>query len=116
MTFEIEIMLRNDARVFTETLAYDVAEATWTDRDVEIVLLRILGAIDQRVNPEGAHGRTPSLRGITWIVHTGPAGHVLALEIHSASAVAGPFDLPADRLEAMVARVMKGASPAHVVH
>lgn len=116
MTFDVEIMLRNDARVFTETMAHGVDEADWTVADVEAVLMQILGALDRRVNPAAAPDRQRSLRGITWIVHTGPAGPVLALEIHSASAVAGPFALPADRLDDMVGRVMRGAAPAPVVH
>jgi len=42
---------------------------------------------------------------------------VLAFEIHSASAVAGPFAVPQDRLEQMVARVLGGVTPSsQVVH
>lgn len=116
MTFDAEIMLRNDARVLTESIEHPVAEGAWTDTDVEIVLIKILRAIDRRVNPDDAVDRPIALRGITWIVQASPAGNVLAIEIHSASAVAGPFDVPADRLEAMVARVMRGTSSAQVVH
>lgn len=116
MTFDTEIMLRNDARVFTETIDYPVAASAWTEHDVEVVLMKILSAIDRRLNPDGGPDRTIALRGITWIVHTAAAGNVLALEIHSASSVSGPFDLPVAQLDAMIARVLKGAAPSQVVH
>jgi len=116
MTFETEIMLRLDARVFTETIDHPVDAAAWSDHDVEVVLMQILRAVDRRLNPGGPPDRPIALRGITWIVHAGPAGHVLALEIHSASAVAGPFDLPVEQLDGMVSRVVRAASAPQVVH
>ena len=45
MRFDAEIMLRNDVRVLTETIEHPVAEGAWTDRDVEVVLTKILRAI-----------------------------------------------------------------------
>ncbi len=116
MTFTTEIMLRNDARVFTETIEHPTDVASWTEPDVEVVLMQVLRAIDRRLDPGGGTGRIVALRGLTWIVHPSAAGNVLAIEIHSASAVAGPFEIPVERLEAMIARVLSGATSSQVVH
>ena len=116
MTFATEIMLRHDARVFTETIDHPVDAESWTDADVEVVLMQVLRAIDRRLDPDGSTGRVMALRGLTWIVHPTAGGNVLAIEIHSASAVAGPFAIPADRLEGMITRVLTGATSSHVVH
>lgn len=57
-----------------------------------------------------------ALRGLTWIVRPTAAGNVLAIETHSASAVAGPFDLPVEALDRLIGRVLQAAAPAPVVH
>ena len=117
MTFDLEVMLRADERVFTERIEHEHEPSAWTDADVDAALRKILRAIDHVLNPEAAGDRPISLTGLSWIVHPYKDGVVLAFEIHSASAVSGPFAIAQDRLEQMVARVLGGVTPSsQVVH
>jgi len=110
MTFDLEIMLRNDPRVFTERLEHPVDASRWTDGDAEQVLTTVMRAIERHVNPGGSEERPIVFRGITWIAHATPQGTVLALEIHSASAAAGPFGIDAEHLDAMLSRVVRSTT------
>jgi hypothetical protein len=112
MTFDLEVMLRNHERVFSETLGYEREPTTWTDADVDAVLRKILRAIDRILDPEAAGDRPVALRGLSWIVSPYQDGVVIAFEIHSASAVAGPFRLDQRVLEAMMGRVISAAAAA----
>lgn len=116
MTFDVEIMLRANERVFSERLSHDREPAAWTDQDAEAILRRILQAIDRALNPGADEARPVSLRGLSWIVSPYHDGVVLALEIHSASAVAGPFQIAQADLDHMVRRVLRGASGSPAVH
>ncbi|MBP1606079.1 MAG: hypothetical protein H6Q08_1453 [Acidobacteria bacterium] len=117
MTFDLEVMLRASDQVFAERIDHDREPEEWTDADVEAALRKILRAIDRISNPDAPDDRPISLKGLSWIVQPYLDGVVLAFEIHSASAVAGPFAVPQDRLEQMVARVLGGVTPSsQVVH
>ena len=117
MTFDLEVMLRASERVFTERIDHDGEPSAWTDADVEAALRKILRAIDRILNPHADEEHPISLKGLSWIVHPYKDGVVLAFEIHSAAAVAGPFAMAEDRLEQMVSRVLGGVAPAsQVVH
>jgi hypothetical protein len=116
MTIPLEIMLRGNDRVFTETLVHPGDPATWTDRDIAAVLKNILIAIDRVQNPGKSEEPEVSLRGLSWIVHPSGNGVVIALEIHSASAVAGPFSVPESQLDGLITRALRAVTPAPVIH
>jgi hypothetical protein len=116
MTFDIEIVLRERDYAVTETLSLGNRPSDWTDLDVEAVLKEILLAIDRVKNPD-ASDRFVALRGFSWIVEPFEGGVVIALEIPSGAAVAGPFDIEQARLDGMITRVLAAARPARpVVH
>lgn len=116
MTFDVEIMLRGNERVFTERLACDREPADWADADVAGVLTQVLQTIDRVQASWTGEPRPVSLRGLSWIVNPYKDGVVIALEIHSASAVAGPFRIREAELTAMVDRVTRDAGPVRNVH
>jgi hypothetical protein len=117
MTFSVEIMLRGDHRVHVERLDHPRSPAEWTDADVADLIRDMLRAID-RVSSGGAaaEDRPVSLKGLSWIATPYQGGVAIAFEIHTASAVAGPFDLPVEVLEGMIARAVSGTHPGPSVH
>ena len=113
MTYDVEIMLRANEKVFTETVRHIGGEdpAAWTVDDASTVLQSTLLAIDRALNP----GRTDeparlTFRGINWIVSPHDQGALIALEIHSAAAVAGPFAIPEAKLEQLLNEAVKAPS------
>ena len=117
MTYAVEIVLRERNYAVTETIRYDGnGPAAWTDADVEEVLKSMLLAIDRVKHPDTAD-RHVALRGFSWIVEPTPDGVVIALEIPSGAAVAGPFVIDASHLDRMITRVLAASAPARpVVH
>jgi hypothetical protein len=117
MVFNVEIVLRERDYAVTEQVHHVGNEASaWTELDVEDVLKAMLRAIDRVKNP-GVEPRPVSLRGFSWIVEPTAAGVVIAMEITSGAAVAGPFAIDQPRLNAMVVRVLESArDPKPVVH
>lgn len=109
MTYRVEIMLRGDERVYTETVHHigGTDPAAWTADDAGTVLHSTLKAIDRVLNPGRDDEPPTTLRGINWIVSPYEGGVVLALEIHSASAVAGPFTVSQPRLEELLNEAVK---------
>lgn len=119
MTYQVEIMLRGDEQVYTETVHHigGAEPAAWTVDDASTVLHSTLLAIDRVLNPGRDDEPATTFRGINWIVTPYEGGVALALEIHSASAVAGPFALPQARLEALLNEAVKAPSASGgVVH
>lgn len=120
MTYQVEIMLRGNEKVYIETVHHigGADPAAWTADDAATVLQSTLLAIDRVLNPERTDApSTLTFRGINWIVSPYEDGVVIALEIHSASAVAGPFALPAATLEALLNEAVKApAASGGVVH
>ena len=57
-----------------------------------------------------------SLRGLSWIVTDTDQGVAIAIEIPSGAVGAGPFDLPADELTQMIARVVSSGAQSAEVH
>lgn len=116
MTFDIEIVLRDRDYAVTETASHDVSASDWTELDVETVLKEMLLAID-RVKHPASEDRYVALRGFSWIVEPFEGGVVIALEIPSGAAVAGPFDIGQARLDGLITRVLAAARPhPPVVH
>jgi hypothetical protein len=117
MLFDIEIVLRDRETAIAEQLEHDGNDVpAWTELDVHEVLKSMLLAIDRAKNP-GSDRRVVALRGFSWIVEPTVGGVVIALEIPTGAAVAGPFDIPQARLDALIANVLAEARPASpVVH
>jgi len=116
MEFDVEIVLRERETATTERLEHGTEPAAWGEFDVETVLKQILLAID-RVKHPGTATRFVALRGFSWIVE--PVGDqvVIAIEIPMGAAVAGPFAIEPQRLDAMIRRVIAAAaSPGPTIH
>lgn len=117
MMFDVEIVLRERNDAVTERILHTGNDAPrWNEADVEAVLKSILLAIDRVKNAE-SESRHVALRGFSWIVEPTKDGVVIAIEIPTGAAVAGPFDIEQARLDGMVSRVLAAAAPARpVVH
>lgn len=117
MLFDIEIVLRDRDEAIAERLEHDGNDAAaWTELDVHEVLKSMLLAIDRAKNPDSEQ-RYVTLRGFSWIVEPSPGGVVIAMEIPTGAAVAGPFDIPQAKLDSLINRVLAAASPTRpVVH
>ena len=116
MTFDIEIVLRERDYAVTETVSHDISASDWTELDVETILKEMLLAIDRVRNPSNDE-RYVALRGFSWIVEPFEGGVVIALEIPSGAAVAGPFDIEQARLDHLITRVLAADRPhPPVVH
>src|SRR4029453_2924443 len=117
MQFDIEIVLRDRETAIAQRLEHDGNEAPdWTELDVHSVLKSMLLAIDRAKNP-GQDERYVALRGFSWIVEPADGGVVIALEIPMGAAVAGPFDIPQQRLDSLITRALAAAGPRpSVVH
>ena len=117
MTFDVEIVLRERTTAITEQIVHNGNDpADWDERDVERVLKAMLLAIDRVRNPHAAE-RHVALRGFSWIVEPSSGGVVIAIEIPSGAAVAGPFAVPQQRLDALIGRVLAPPSlESRMVH
>ena len=117
MTFDVEIVLRDRNYAVTERIEHTGAPAEWTDEDVEQVLKEILLAIDRVKNPS-AVARFVALRGFSWIVEPlAQGGVVIAIEIPTGAAVAGPFAVDRGALDHAITRVLARAAPVKpVIH
>jgi hypothetical protein len=121
MVFDVEVVLRERNYAVTERVVVpslsDGMSGPWTDQEVEQILKEILLAIDRVKNP-GAERRYVALRGFSWIVEPTAEGCVvIAIEIPSGAAVAGPFRVEQALLDGTIARVLAAAAPVKgVVH
>ena len=116
MQFDVEIVLRERNFATTERLEHGTEPGVWRDPDVETVLKQILLAMDRARNP-GAGGRFVVLRGFSWIVEPMGDEVVIAIEIPTGAAVAGPFAIEQRRLDDMIRRVIAAAArPGPTVH
>lgn len=115
MLFDIEIVLRDRDSAIVERLEHDGNDVpAWTELDVHEVLKGMLLAIDRAKNP-GSKQRYVALRGFSWIVEPTERGVVIALEIPTGAAVAGPFDIPQARLDSLITKVLAAARPSPTV-
>ncbi len=117
MLFTVEVVLRERDYAVTEEVHHAGNEPDdWTELDVEGVLKSMLLAIDRVKNP-GNEPRPVALRGFSWIVEPTDGGVVIAMEITSGAAVAGPFAIEQPRLDRMIGRVLEAArEPRPVIH
>jgi len=113
----VEIWIRGTDFATTSAIP-DIAREpeAWVDDDVRAILEGMLRAMDQAKNP-GEGNRVAALRGFSWIVNPFEGGVLIAIEMTLGAAVAGPFAIDKDRLEAMINRVMAASNSAPpVVH
>ena len=117
MTFDVEIVLRERDFAVTEHIVHPGNDpSAWTELDVESVLKEMLLAIDRLRNPK-SESRYVALRGFSWIVEPADGGVVIALEIQSGAAVAGPFRIDQSTLDGLITRVLAGVrASASTVH
>ena len=109
MTFDVEIVLRERNIAVTEQLHQASEPRQWTDTEVAAVLRDILLALDRARNPDATE-RYVALRGFSWIVEPiTEGGVVIAIEIPSGAAVAGPFAIEQPLLDRMITRVLSAA-------
>jgi len=107
MVFPVEIVLRGRDQAVTESLIVPHGEpATWDDAAVRDVLVEVLRAIGRADNPAAAD-RAIVLQGFSWIVEPLDGQVVIAIEIPSGAAVAGPFAVGQAELDQMIARVLR---------
>lgn len=116
MVVDVEIVLRDRNYAVTEHIVIPTLTAgdsrVWTEQDVEQILKEILLAIDRVKNPD-ARERYVVLRGFSWIVEPfQDGGVVIAIEIQSGAAVAGPFAIDQAVLDRLISRVLATARPA----
>lgn len=118
MTIPVEIMLRGNERVYTHTVVQPGDPGSWTAADMTAILTSILLAIDRIQHPGKTEEPDVALRGLSWIVHPASTGGgvVIALEIHTASAVAGPLHAPSQRVEELIGGAVRASRPADVIH
>ena len=111
MNFPVDIWLRGTGYATTRELTSVSEPAAWTDADVESMLKQMLRAMDREKNPE-AEERPVFLRGFSWIVNTyKEGGVVIAIEMQTGAAIAGPFNIDKRELERMVGRVIVISHP-----
>jgi hypothetical protein len=116
MTFDVEIVLRERDYAVTQQIRIGSSAAGWCESDVEQILKSMLLAIDRVRNP-GSEERFVALRGFSWIVEPADGGVVIAIEIQSGAAVAGPFNVDQRKLDSLITRVLAAAAPVRpVVH
>jgi hypothetical protein len=117
MRMTVEIMLRGNNHVFTETILHPTEPVAWTEEDVTTILKAMLRATAKAQDPAAPVPADITFRGMNWIVHPAPEGGVvIALEIHSASAVAGPVSMAAATLEGLINKAVAAGSRPGVVH
>jgi hypothetical protein len=86
------------------------AAAMWDAPAVRDVLVEILRAIGHAGDPEGTDRRGVILQGFSWIVEPVADGVVIAIEIPMGAAVAGPFAVGREQLDALITEVLKAGS------
>ena len=118
MTVQVDVWLRGNNFATTEAIEGVAREPkTWADADVRMVLEGMLKAMHKLKHPDEAE-RVIALRGLSWIVNPFDDGVVIAIEITLRVAIAGPFDIEKNALEAMIERVLArpAAPPSASVH
>jgi hypothetical protein len=116
MRLSVEIMLRGNNHVFTETLIHGAEPAAWTPEDVATILKGMLRAMARAQEPEGGEPQDVALRGMNWIVHPAEDGVVIAVEIHSASAVLGPIAMAPATLDGLITKAVAADNRPGLVH
>jgi hypothetical protein len=108
MDIPVDIWLRGTNEASTSIISPVAREPhTWTDDDVEAVLVGMLRALDRASSPGQESERPVALRGFSWIVNGFEnGGVVIALELSLGAVIAGPLDIAEADLSAMIGRVV----------
>jgi hypothetical protein len=103
----VDVWLRGTDFARTQAISgIDADAAAWTDRDVSRLLKAMLLAIHRAKNPDSGDTAV-YLRGFSWIVNPfEDGGVVIAIEIQTGAAVAGPFQIDKKQLEDMIGRAI----------
>lgn len=114
--FDIEIVLRNAEHAVVEQAAVEREPREWTEADAADVLRQMLLAVNRVNHPDGPEPPV-SLRGFSWIVEPfeGTAA-VIALEIPTGAAIAGPFEIDAAALDRLVTLALAAAGADRAIH
>jgi len=109
MEIAVDVWVRGENHASTEQISgVDRQPDGWVDSDVATILVGMLRALDKARNPDADHDRPMALRGFSWIVNPFESGGVvIAMEMTSGAAVAGPFDIPERLLTEMIQRVIE---------
>jgi len=109
MIFPVDIMLKGREKAIVESIEVGHGEpATWGEEAVRDVLVAVLRAIAEAENPETAREKQVVLHGFSWIVEPTSEGQVvIAIEIPMGAAVAGPFTMGQQELDALIGRVLR---------
>jgi len=109
MVFPVDIMLKGREKAVVESIEVEHGEpATWGEEAVRDVLIAVLRAIAEVEDPETARVKQVVLHGFSWIVEPTSEGQVvIAIEIPMGAAVAGPFKMGQQELDALVGRVLR---------
>ena len=107
MDLQVDVWLRGTDFARTQIISgVGLDPAVWTDRDVSNLLKEMLLSIHRSKNP-GSSDTTVFLRGFSWIVNPfEDNGVVIAIEIQTGAAVAGPFQIDKKQLEDMISRAI----------
>jgi hypothetical protein len=108
MEFQVDIWLRGTDFATTRSItSLSALPSAWTDQDVARLLREMLLAIHRTKNPDVGPDMQVFLRGFSWIVNPfEDKGVVVAIEIQTGAAVAGPFEIDKQRLEQMISRAI----------
>jgi hypothetical protein len=114
MTFPVEIVLKGRDNAVTESLLVPTPEPlVWDDAVVRAMLVELLRAIGRAQDPKAPADRPVVLQGFSWIVEPLNGQVVVAVEIPTGAAVAGPFDVEQGRLDELVSRVIRADRQMH---
>jgi hypothetical protein len=117
-SYTVEVVLRDRDVAISEVINAGNAPREWTEFEVEDVLREILRAIDRAQNPGAPPDKAVALRGFSWIVEPSDGGVVIAIEIPMGAAVAGPFDVEQEKLDALVTSALRRQTltPGTTIH
>jgi len=108
MTFNVEIVLRGRDFAVTDVVNIEHGlPAAWDEAAARDALKGILRAIYRAEHPSAPADPTVVLQGFSWIVEPSEGRVVIAIELPSGAAVAGPFDADQATLDALIARVLR---------
>lgn len=120
MQFDIEVVLRNEKDAVVERAVHAREPRDWDEQDVTDVLGQILLAVNRVKNPRAVNPHV-ALRGFSWIVEPFDKGRVvIAIEIPTGAAVAGPFAIDQRTLDRLIAAALQRANdptpPGTTIH
>ena len=114
MEISVDVWVRGTDFATTALITEIATEpSAWTEMDVSTVLKQMLLALYRARNPGDEVDREVFLRGFNWIVNPfEDAGVVIAIEMQTGAAVAGPFQIDKGELEGMITRAIAANTSA----